>query len=428
VSDRLPVGRRLTLGFALVMTLVLALTGIVVHARLGSDLQRQLDRSLHARADELSALITDEGARLSSGTGPDRLVELDERYAQVLSPTGEILDGADGIEVPAALTGAQIRRALRGPITADRGALGRFDDRVRLHARPLRFRGRTAVLVVASSREDRDEALWSLRRLLLLGGLSVLIVATLLASRVIAAALARLQRGIAREREFVASASHELRTPLTVIKAELELAQHPGRSAADLRAAITSSADEADRLARLIDDLLVLARADEGALALRSAPVPAADLLATVAGRFARGAGVLGRELAVVAGDEVIDGDRLLLEHAIGNLVDNALRHGTGRIELSARRVDARIRLAVRDQGEGIPDELRERAFERFSRGDRARGRGDPGSSAGAGLGLAIADAIARAHGGSASLGAAGRGEVLLELPLPARLSPSPHL
>lgn len=415
--ERLPVGRRLTLAFALVMTLVLAGTGIVVHARLGSDLQRELDRSLRARADELSALITSEGTRLAAGAGRDRLVELDERYAQVLSDAGDVLDGTGGTDVPPALTGPRLQRALRGPIAADRGELGPFDDRVRLHARPLRLGGRAAVLVVASSREDRAEALASLRQLLLLGGLGVLGISTLLASRLIAGTLARLQRGIVREREFVASASHELRTPLTVIKAELELAQHPGRTIDELRAAIASSAEEADRLARLIDDLLVLARSDEGALALRVEPVVVADLLATVAGRFERAADALGRDLVVMASDDVVRGDPLLLEHALGNLVDNALRHGAGRVVLSSRREGARIRLTARDEGGGFPQELRARAFERFSRGDRARGRGDTNGASGAGLGLAIVDEIARAHGGRATLGATGDAIVDLDLP-----------
>jgi two-component system, OmpR family, sensor kinase len=146
----------------------------------------------------------------------------------------------------------------------------------------------------------------------------------------------------------------------------------------------------------------VLARVDEGQLPLRHEPIEVKELLETVAGRF-------GEEIEVgVADGESFVGDRLRLEQALGNLLDNARRHGAGTIRLEAERKEGRLELRVSDQGPGFPPDLLPRAFDRFSRGDEARERG------GTGLGLAIVSAIAKAHGGRAH--AAGS-TVTIELP-----------
>ncbi|HEY3190569.1 MAG TPA: ATP-binding protein, partial [Solirubrobacteraceae bacterium] len=113
-------------------------------------------------------------------------------------------------------------------------------------------------------------------------------------------------------------------------------------------------------------------------------------------------------------------GDRLRLEQAVGNLVDNALRHGTGAVRIAAHRHDGRVEIHVRDEGPGFPPALLSRAFHRFSRGDESRTGG------GAGLGLAIVEAIARAHEGRAEAanGASGGADVAIVLPAPAAASP----
>jgi two-component system, OmpR family, sensor kinase len=232
------------------------------------------------------------------------------------------------------------------------------------------------------------------------------------------AMLARLEAAFARERRFVADASHELRTPLALLRTELELALRRPRSAKDLEQALRSAAEEVDRLSTLAEDLLVLARADEGALPLRRSSIEAGELLDSVARRFALRAADEGRALDVDApGDTPLEADRLRLEQALGNLVDNALRYGAGTIRLDARTHDGRVELRVGDEGPGFPPEFLPRAFERFTRADEARGRGA------AGLGLAIVDAIARAHGGTAQAAnkAAGAGALVwLTLPVDA--------
>jgi signal transduction histidine kinase len=228
------------------------------------------------------------------------------------------------------------------------------------------------------------------------------------------AMLARIERAFERERSFTADASHELRTPLSILKAEVDLALEGERSRDELEAALRSASEETDRLTRLAEDLLVLARADEGRLPVRPETIDAGDLLATIARRFELRATHEGRELSVAPSDGlVVHADRLRAEQALGNLVDNALRHGSGTVELSACMAGAGVRLHVGDRGPGLDPALDGRAFERFTRGDRARSRG------GTGLGLAIVDAIARSHGGAAGADPrpGGGADVWIELP-----------
>jgi signal transduction histidine kinase len=225
--------------------------------------------------------------------------------------------------------------------------------------------------------------------------------------------LARLQRAFTRERSFVADASHELRTPLAILKAELELASRGPRTNAELVAAVNSAAEEVDRLTRLAEDLLVLARADESGLPVRPQAQSLAPLVRQVAETFAGRAGEEARAIDVeLSGDLEAPVDSVRIRQALANLVDNALAHGSGDVHLSARHANGNVELHVEDAGPGFPDEFIAHAFERFTRGDLARTRG------GTGLGLAIVDAIARGHGGSAHARNTADGtDVWLELP-----------
>jgi signal transduction histidine kinase len=228
------------------------------------------------------------------------------------------------------------------------------------------------------------------------------------------AMLDRLEAALERERTFVADAGHELRTPLAVLRAELELALRRPRSQAELERTVRSAAAEAERLALLADDLLVLARADRGRLSVRRAPVSSRALLAHVAERFSARARSDERAIRVDTEPDVeLAGDELRLQQALGNLVENALRHGRGTIRLAAAESNGFVELHVVDEGAGFPEEYLPRAFDRFSRADDARA-GD-----GAGLGLTIADVIARAHGGAAHAAnlESGGADVWLSLP-----------
>ena len=241
--------------------------------------------------------------------------------------------------------------------------------------------------------------------------------------------LGRLHNALARQRAFVADASHELRTPFAIMSAELELAGRPGRSRAELAEAVSGAAEEAARLARITDDLLLLARSDEDQLTVRPEPTDMGQLLgrsaAQVAGRAAA-AGVTLRLSCPPGLRAMVDPDRI--RQAIDNLIDNALRFApaASQIDVCAVPDDVGLTITVADAGPGFPPDFLPHAFERFKRPGGGRGRADGG----AGLGLAIVEAIVRAHGGTASAAnrPAGGAVLTLELPdcLTAEVRPDP--
>jgi two-component system OmpR family sensor kinase len=205
-----------------------------------------------------------------------------------------------------------------------------------------------------------------------------------------------------------------LRTPLALLRTELELALRHGRSAEELQSALRASVQEVDRLAQLADDLLLIARSERGGLPLRVDSLDASDLLSSVVNRFQWRAEETQRRLSHEAPPGLrVRGDRLRLEQALSNLVDNSLRHGAGRVSLRAAALDGSVELHVEDDGPGFAPAFVERAFERFSRPNPGR------AGSGAGLGLSIVQVIAQAHGGRAEAAnvAAGGAHVWLVLP-----------
>ncbi len=208
-----------------------------------------------------------------------------------------------------------------------------------------------------------------------------------------------LADSLAVQRRMVADASHELRTPLTTIRTNAEtLRAHPDADLIDREAAVADIADEAARMSRLLDDMLLLARADAGqSMPDMRRPVD----LGSVAADVARKASTQGRPVTRTGSEGacVVDGDPDALSRLVWIVVDNALRHGEGPVTLTLER-DAggavpMCQLAVEDAGPGFPPGDEERAFHRFWRADRSR-TGD-----GAGLGLAIARSITDAYGGT---------------------------
>jgi signal transduction histidine kinase len=200
------------------------------------------------------------------------------------------------------------------------------------------------------------------------------------------AMLDRLDEGLHRERRFVADASHELRTPLALLRTEIELALSGPRSAEDLHEALVSAEEEVRRLIALSENLLALAGADAGALEVQVEDVDLAALAADVVRRFQATAEATSRSVAL-AGDRsvIVAGDPERLGRVVSNLVDNALKHGAGDVEV--RVADGpEVVLEVSDGGAGFQEE---RPFERFA-----------ASHGSVGLGLPIVDEIVRAHGG----------------------------
>lgn len=433
--SRLPIRIRLTLTFALVMAVVFAAVGAILYVRLGDTLDERIADALEERTAALAATLD---ASVPTVAG-------DEGVAQVLASDGSVVSASGAGVRDALLTDEQLERALVDAVTFD-------IDELTVRATPTGDR----VLVVGEPLDDRDEALAGL-----LAQLVVILPLALLVSSVVGylvagaalrpveamrrraaeisaetperrlplpraadeisrlgetlnAMLGRLDDGLARERRFVADASHELRTPLASLRTELELATRRPRSQAELEAALRSAGEEVERLASLAEDLLALARSDEGDLARRAERIEASELLDDVARRRGKQATSEARTIEVSGFDDlVVVGDRARLERALENLVDNALRHGAGTVRMDARASDGVVVLAVSDDGTGFAPDFLPHAFERFSRPDEAR------SGGGAGLGLAIVDAIARAHGGTAHAAntAEGGADVWLELP-----------
>ena len=212
--------------------------------------------------------------------------------------------------------------------------------------------------------------------------------------------LTRLDAAQQRQRRLVSDTAHELRSPIASIRAQLEVAlDHPEQQ--DWPQTAQDVLADTLRLASLAEDLLVLARLDEyQPRATAGKPV---DVAALVTEEVERSAGGRVPVTARTGGPCVVIGDADGLRRLLRNLIDNALRYAKSKVEVAAHREDSEAVLTVSDDGPGIPEADRERAFDRFVRLDDARSR-DETQGGGAGLGLAIVRAIARNHGGSAYL------------------------
>jgi signal transduction histidine kinase len=452
---RIPLRIKLTLAFTGVMAVLLAGASIALSVLVASNLDRAIDGGLSARAHDAAALVGGRG-------GLRRLTE-SESIAQVLRPDGRVLVATPRAGPVSLLSAEQLRRAAARRVIVDE-RLGGREGTVRLFGRHARTPTEPVIVVIGESLAQREQSLESLHTLLVVGGPVALLLASIVGSglaafalrpvermrrraaaitaspagrrlpvppandeigrlgRTLNAMLDRLDAAFARERAFVSDASHELRTPLAILRTELELALRGARDREALEAAVSSAAEETDRLSELAEDLLVIARSDQGALPIRRERLYADDLLETLARRFATRSRAERRPLhAEPAPGVQLEGDPARLEQALANMVENALRHGRGEITLSARALDSQVQLHVRDHGPGFPPEFLPTAFERFSRADEARSRG------GTGLGLAITAAIAAAHGGSARAANAPGGGADVWLELPENLSSGAH-
>jgi len=208
--------------------------------------------------------------------------------------------------------------------------------------------------------------------------------------------LARIEAGHRAQQRFLGDASHELRSPLATIISGLEVAEaHPELLDAEL--AINTLLPEAHRMHTLIEDLLLLARADEQSLVLCKEQVPLGDLAEVEAARMRRGAGcTIHTDICPAS----LVGDPAAVSRVIGNLVDNAVRHAKSRVDIAVGSRDGSAILTVSDDGPGIAPAERVRVFGRFVRLDANRAR----SGGGTGLGLAIVAEVVAVHGGTVTI------------------------
>ena len=426
---------RLTLVFAVVMAAVLGGVGWWAYGRIADGFSADLNRELSQRAQDISGPLGRPGITLGDLAGRG-FIERGESFAELLTPSGRVVEATATLRGRPLLTPAEATTASRRTTTLDVPTAPGLNERARLLAAPFRGAdGRDLVLVVGATRENGFEALDEIRGRMLVAGPALLLVSSLLAYLLAAAALRPVERmrrqaaameagtghrlrvpgpndevrrlaetlndllsrvddGVERERRFLANASHELRTPLALLRTELDLARRRDRSHEELLDAVHSASGEVDRLVRLANDLLALSRDEGDGPHVLRAPVDLPALLTSYVSQRGPAVHVGSCDAGVVELDET------RLRQVLDNLVDNALGHGARAVTLSAVDVDGCVEVHAVDDGPGFPGDLLPHAFDRFARA--------PGSH-GAGLGLAIVAAVARAHGGSA--GAANRAD-----------------
>ncbi|MFF8941859.1 ATP-binding protein [Streptomyces sp. NPDC014864] len=444
---RLPVVTRLVLSVALTMSLVLTGAAGLVYSRVKTALDQQLNDDLTAYQRSLDQAVR---AETPLPPGPSGSLQ------QVLDAHGRVLHSSDALRHQLLLTPAELHAVAHGAtVRRDVGSLLPItSDTLRLQARRVTAGGEPRIVVAAVRRGHRDEALRELLAQLAFASALTLVAASYVGYRTARAALRpveryrsgaatladgaqntrldvpadrhdeitrlghtlnhmldRLEASAERERRFVADASHELRTPLTLMRAELDVALHRPRSAGELTDTLRSVDTEVQRLIDLANALLDLEELGSSHHLTR-ARVRLAELVEAAVAPHLRTAQRAGRVVSVDVPDTVIESDARWLQPAIGNLLDNALRHGHGTVRLTATVHEGRLRLSVTDEGPGFPAKFLPRAFDRFARAEASR------TSEGSGLGLAFVQAVAIAHGGTAHVENTEHGSaVILDLP-----------
>jgi signal transduction histidine kinase len=411
----------------------LLIGGLLLYAVLSASLGRSIEGTARASAQQVALLV-------DSGRTPDPVPVSGAQVVQVLDARGRVVAGSVTADrLTSLVTPDELRRALAGEQVIVPGSRSGLSGRLQVAvvpAGPAVRTGREYSVVAAAPTGDIEQSARTLRTLLLWIFPLLLAVLAVIAWRVIGAALTpveALRRGAERidessseserlpvpptrdevsalaatlnamldritiarrkQRAFVADAAHELRSPLASMRTQLEVAQRLGEGG-DLPAELLA---DVHRLTMLVDDLLLLARADDAAAATRqSAGVDVTALLTDLASRYG-GARVPVRVSPGLAGRPLqTRGQRTDVTRALTNLVDNAVRHARTRVLLDATSVGHQVEVTVTDDGHGIPVDERERVFDRFTRLDEARDR----DSGGSGLGLSITRALLRRIGG----------------------------
>ncbi len=435
----IPLRLRLTLVFTIGMAIVLVGLGTFAYLRISADLLASVDAGLRSRAQVLADAAG--GAEAQNVVNADgKLIDPDEAFAQVLDASGGIIEASSAVANDALLMPSEVSSVADATFITRQ--LDPQDDPVRLLAVAVDGAAPREVVVVGATLGDVIEAE---QRLLIvmgtIGPLAILITAAagwLLAGAALRpveqmrreaeavsaseptrrlpvpktgdelarlattlnSMLDRLQEALERERRFVDDASHELRTPLATLRGEIDLALTRRRDAPELEASLRSAQEDVERLQRLTDDLLLLARTRGGRIPVHRVETSLAGLATRSVHTVESQAAAAGVSIDVDAPDEPVELDPDRMEQALRNLLENAIRYTPrgGVVRVSARRLDGMARFVVSDSGPGFRPDLLSRAFEPFTRGDA-----EQAGTTGAGLGLSIVRTVAEAHAGSAS-------------------------
>ncbi len=441
--SRLPLRARLVAGFSATMLLVLTAAGGFVFWRVQYALDHRLNTELAKTAGVVAPLVTSMGEI----SNDDALRAAGDHY-QVLDRTGRVLTADKTAGPTPLLTPDEVRSALRRPLRKDIGELLPASDRpLRVYAKalPAGARGDAAVLVVATKRNQRDEALRELLGQLMAAGLGALIITAVVGDRLARAALkpveryrsqaadiasgatgvrldvpaqrddevtrlghtlndvlSALENALEHERRFVNDASHELRTPLTLLTSRVQLALRRRRSVAEHEVILEEIGTDVGRLSTLAEQLLALGAEQSATASTESTDLAAVALrqielrrsLATPDSPFS----APGALEVATSGPAVVEVGATRITRLIDNLLDNAAIHGAPPVMVTVETVDGLARLVVADAGPGMDPDLLSTATQRFARSPDARAR--PGS----GLGLSLVDSIVAGAGGQLRL------------------------
>ncbi|MFL6140214.1 MAG: sensor histidine kinase [Frankiaceae bacterium] len=441
-----PIRVRMTAWYVALLAVILVAVGAFVVLRLQDDLVSATDRSLRPAVHQIATGYRHEGLPEFTDQSATVLPRRGDA-SQVLASTGVVVRAYGGPAGAAPmLSPARVAQVLGSGPTVRTGRLG-AGGLFRIAAEPVTRGGRRQVVVAATSLVPMQRAVHRVISLLLLalpvavlvaaaGGWALARRAMRPIDRMIGTAgsigpaaldervpvpasddevarlgrtlntmLDRIQRGVDQQRRLVADTAHELRTPLAAMRTELDVTLCTDRLSPPARSALEGVREEVDRMSATVDDLLVLALADEQGLPTAREPLDLRELALRTADRLAPLATRRGVAVVVEGPPAPLRGDPGQLGQALRNLLDNAIAFSPpgGRVTVRTGAAGGSVTVTVEDEGVGIPEEARDRVFDRFFRVDGSRARATGGS----GLGLSIALEVVRAHGGRISV--AGR-------------------
>ncbi len=441
----LPIRLRLTLWYVVLLALILVAAGVFLVIRLRTDLTRALDHTLRNSTTEIAADFTPAVGQTETEFRDVTDASLaglprDASAAQLVSPDGHVsVNAGNGLGARAMLPNDTVAAAAAGTTIVRTAVLQGTDYRV--YAVPFAMGGQSNALVVATSLEEVETAT---HRLILLLGILIPFGIALAAiggwwlagkalrpvaqmtdeagaigaarpgdrievpttmdelgrlAVTLNAMLDRIQASVDQQRAFVSNASHELRTPLAIMRAEIDVSLAAPGLSTEAYETLTSAREETDRMRAIVEDLLLLARMDEGALDLACEPVELRALTSDALQGIAPLA--VGRriQLSMPEGGPVTAlGDVARIQQVVRNLLENAIKYSPpgGTVTVTVRGEREQAVLVVANTGRGIPADAVPRIFDRFYRSDQSRNR----EAGGSGLGLAIVRELVEAQGG----------------------------